>query len=219
MMGRTLITYATETGINAQVASTISEVLKTEYDAAVTVADLKESQPDITPYENIIVGAGVHIEEVYTNAIEFLGKNFEGKNVALYFSCEDWENPKIESTEENTKKALAKNPSLKPVDVAAFGGCKLRGDKPMMDEQNTERVKDWAMKLGKMFEQAETGGGIFEIHADANGKFRFHLKAANGEIIAQSQAYQTKQGAENGIESVRKNAATAKVVFLEEKAD
>jgi hypothetical protein len=34
---------------------------------------------------------------------------------------------------------------------------------------------------------------------------RFHLKAANGEIIAASQGYETKASAENGIESVRTN--------------
>ena len=34
-------------------------------------------------------------------------------------------------------------------------------------------------------------------------------KAANGEIIAASQAYDTKASAENGIESVQKNAPDA----------
>jgi uncharacterized protein YegP (UPF0339 family) len=31
----------------------------------------------------------------------------------------------------------------------------------------------------------------FEISKDHAGKFRFHLKAANGEIIAASQGYET----------------------------
>jgi uncharacterized protein YegP (UPF0339 family) len=37
--------------------------------------------------------------------------------------------------------------------------------------------------------------GKFEISKDKAGKFRWHLKAANGEIIAASQAYDTKAGA------------------------
>jgi uncharacterized protein YegP (UPF0339 family) len=41
--------------------------------------------------------------------------------------------------------------------------------------------------------------------------FRFHLKAANGEIIASGQGYKTKAAAEKGIESVKTNAAAAKV--------
>ncbi len=52
----------------------------------------------------------------------------------------------------------------------------------------------------------------FEIFNDKNGKFRFRLKAANGEIIATSEAYETKQGCEKGIASVRENAAKAKIV-------
>jgi len=58
----------------------------------------------------------------------------------------------------------------------------------------------------------------FEISKDKVGKFRFHLKAANGEIIAASQAYDTKAGAEKGIESVKKNASSAAVVDLTDKA-
>ena len=52
----------------------------------------------------------------------------------------------------------------------------------------------------------------FEICKDKAGKFRFHLKAANGEIIAASQGYDTKGSAEKGIESIKTNAPGAKVV-------
>jgi uncharacterized protein YegP (UPF0339 family) len=58
--------------------------------------------------------------------------------------------------------------------------------------------------------------GKFEIIKDKAGKYRFHLKAANGEIIASSEAYETKASAENGIESVQKNAPGATVVDLTE---
>ena len=57
----------------------------------------------------------------------------------------------------------------------------------------------------------------FEIMKDHAGKFRFHLKAANGEIIAASQAYDIRASAEKGIESVKTNAAGAKVVDLTER--
>ncbi len=49
--------------------------------------------------------------------------------------------------------------------------------------------------------------GKFEIKEGSSGKFRFNLKAGNGQIILSSESYETKQGAEKGIESVRKNAA------------
>jgi uncharacterized protein len=58
--------------------------------------------------------------------------------------------------------------------------------------------------------------GKFEISKDKAGKYRFHLKAANGEIIAASQGYETRASAEKGIESVRANAPGAKVEDLTE---
>jgi len=54
--------------------------------------------------------------------------------------------------------------------------------------------------------------GKFELYTDAAGKFRFQLKAGNGEIIAVGEAYESKASALNGIESVKKNAAEAAVV-------
>jgi hypothetical protein len=54
--------------------------------------------------------------------------------------------------------------------------------------------------------------GKFELYTDAAGKFRFRLKAGNGEIIAVGEAYESKASALNGIESIKKNAADAAVV-------
>ncbi|MFH0749266.1 MAG: YegP family protein [Candidatus Bathyarchaeota archaeon] len=52
---------------------------------------------------------------------------------------------------------------------------------------------------------------VFEIKKGAAGKFRFSLKAPNGEIIATSEAYETKQACQNGIKSVKDNAPKATV--------
>lgn len=43
----------------------------------------------------------------------------------------------------------------------------------------------------------------------SNDQYYFNLKAGNGEIIGTSQMYASKQGRENGIESVKKNAPDA----------
>ena len=51
--------------------------------------------------------------------------------------------------------------------------------------------------------------GKFELYKDSAGKFRFRLKASNGQIIATGEAYETKASALKGIESVRKNAGDA----------
>ncbi len=54
--------------------------------------------------------------------------------------------------------------------------------------------------------------GTFELFKDARGEFRFHLKAANGEIVASSEGYGSKASAENGIRSVQTSARGAAVV-------
>lgn len=51
----------------------------------------------------------------------------------------------------------------------------------------------------------------FEIFVDKAGEYRFNLKAKNGEIILSSEGYKAKASCENGIESVRKNAAEGRV--------
>jgi len=51
----------------------------------------------------------------------------------------------------------------------------------------------------------------FEMYADKSGEYRFRLKAKNGEIIAVSEGYKTKDSCENGIASVKKNAPEAEI--------
>jgi uncharacterized protein YegP (UPF0339 family) len=52
--------------------------------------------------------------------------------------------------------------------------------------------------------------GKFVIRTSGE-EFYFVLKAGNGEIIATSERYASKASAENGIESVRDNAADAPI--------
>jgi len=52
----------------------------------------------------------------------------------------------------------------------------------------------------------------FEIYRDAAEKFRFRLKAPNGETIATGEAYESKDGCKKGIESVKTNAPKAQIV-------
>jgi uncharacterized protein len=48
--------------------------------------------------------------------------------------------------------------------------------------------------------------GTFVIETGKTGKFRFNLRSGNHQVILSSETYDTKAAAENGIESVRKNA-------------
>lgn len=52
--------------------------------------------------------------------------------------------------------------------------------------------------------------GKFEIKAGKTGKFRFNLKASNGQVILTSEAYESRSAAVKGVTSVKKNAGNEK---------
>lgn len=51
----------------------------------------------------------------------------------------------------------------------------------------------------------------FEVYTDKADKFRFRLKAGNGEVVAVGEAYETKAAAIKGTEAVKRAAADAEV--------
>lgn len=53
--------------------------------------------------------------------------------------------------------------------------------------------------------------GKFELYKDKSDQYRFRLKAGNGEVIAVGEAYASKSGALNGIDSIRRNAVDAEI--------
>jgi len=51
----------------------------------------------------------------------------------------------------------------------------------------------------------------FEIKKNSAGKHFWHFKSGNGEIVAVSEAYESKQGAMNGINSIKRDARDAPI--------
>ncbi|SHJ10078.1 hypothetical protein SAMN05216246_11125 [Actinomyces denticolens] len=58
--------------------------------------------------------------------------------------------------------------------------------------------------------------GKFEVYEDGAGKFRFRLKAGNGEVVATGQAYETKAAAVKGTKAVQRAAVDATIKDLTE---
>ncbi len=50
----------------------------------------------------------------------------------------------------------------------------------------------------------------FEVYQSGT-QYRFRLKASNGEIVASGEAYETKSGAREGCEAVKRAAAAATI--------
>ncbi|MBP3437295.1 MAG: YegP family protein [Clostridia bacterium] len=76
---------------------------------------------------------------------------------------------------------------------------KANADAPIVDIEGTEEIPC----------------PKFEVFEDVGGRFRFHLRAKNGEIVCASQGYSTKQSCLLGIESVKTNAAEAEIEIME----
>ena len=51
----------------------------------------------------------------------------------------------------------------------------------------------------------------FESYTDKGGKYRFRLKAANGQVIGSSEGYESEASCKAGIESVKRWAKEAKI--------
>jgi uncharacterized protein YegP (UPF0339 family) len=54
--------------------------------------------------------------------------------------------------------------------------------------------------------------GKFIVKKGPTGKFRFSLLSTNGQVVASSEAYETKRAALSGVASVQKLAAGATIV-------
>lgn len=54
--------------------------------------------------------------------------------------------------------------------------------------------------------------GKFEVYKDRAGKYRFRLKASNGQVVATGEAYETKAAAKKGCESGQNAAASAPII-------
>jgi uncharacterized surface protein with fasciclin (FAS1) repeats/uncharacterized protein YegP (UPF0339 family) len=105
------------------------------------------------------------------------------------------------------------------MNIEALNAHTKLGHEPMksteatpMTEMKSEVMPPTEAITQPMPEGDQEAIGVFEVICDVAGRFRFHLKAANGQIIAVSQSYGTKEAALKGIASIKKNAPVAKII-------
>src|ERR1044072_8551811 len=68
--------------------------------------------------------------------------------------------------------------------------------------------QDWAAQSAK-----------FDVFVGADGDYYFRFVASNGEELLRSEGYTTRQGADNGIDSVVANAPDTRNVEILQAAD
>lgn len=156
MSQRTLIAYQTKGGVTAENASIIAGILQGEFGHQVDVVDLKAQRvPDLAPYENVVVGAGVRIGRPYGRAKRLVkDRRLADKRVALFFSSAMAGTDPEGATARWERKLCGKVEHFKPVACQAFGGRMPFGDRT--DFTDPEKVRDWAHRLGEILRHPGT---------------------------------------------------------------
>jgi len=150
--GKTLIAYVTKGGVTEEAAREVADVLRGKYGLEVDLISLKKNaSPNLAQYKNVIVGSGVRIGKVYTEALKFLEKDFRDKKTAFFLSSGEAGDPKTHdaAVTKYVTNILANYPNFKPIAAEAFGGrIKILG-KMVSDTSDMAKVRAWAEELGK----------------------------------------------------------------------
>ena len=83
----------------------------------------------------------------------------------------------------------------------------------ILDSEGYTRKASCLKGIESVKENSQDEGNFDRLVAE-NGEYYFNLIAGNGEIIGNSETYKSKQGRDNGIESVMHNASCAEIVDL-----
>jgi uncharacterized protein len=97
--------------------------------------------------------------------------------------------------------------NLKAANGETIGSSELYSSKS--NAERGGRTVRALVRLSRDATQAAPRRESFELFKGEDGKPRFHLRAANGEIMLSSQAYTTNASAKNGIASVLTNGTDA----------
>ena len=156
-MKKTLIAYATKSGVTGESANIIANVLREKYGLNVDVVDLKEQpKPELAKYDNVFIGSGIRMGRWYKRAKNLLNSDFKGKSLFIFLSACSAGDPKShdEAVSKYLNTVLAKYPHVKPVATAAFGGRMKIFGKVQSDTCDPEKVRLWAEVVGKKLSRA-----------------------------------------------------------------
>jgi len=148
---RTLIVYATRGGTTEDYAKAICSVLADEFKIQVDLVNLKSKPyPDLIPYRNVIVGAGIKIFKMHKEGEEFLEKtDFGDRKVGIFLSSLM---PRDEAIKKYVDVILQKNTKLKPIAVEVFGGRMRMLGRTTQDMTDIGKAKEWARKIAEQLQ-------------------------------------------------------------------
>jgi menaquinone-dependent protoporphyrinogen IX oxidase len=163
-MSKTILVYATRWGATEETAQEIKKVLFEKYNIDVDLVNLKDKSnkqnrnPDISTYENIIVGISVARFRWAKEGKKFLKKNktnFNGKKLFVFVSSggagEAYQKKDLEKYERLQKKWIDSNLNkwgIKFTSRKAFGGRYVEQFADRGDNRDWDQIRSWADEVG-----------------------------------------------------------------------
>ena len=148
---RTLIAYATKSGVTAETAAVIAEVLRAKFHHEVDVVDLKKNpNPPLQGYRNIFIGSGIRMGRWYGRAKKFLERTSEHHNTIIFLSaCSAGDPEKYDAAvQQYINDVLSEYPHIQTVAAEVFGGRLRMLGKTIEDNWNEDKVRAWALDIG-----------------------------------------------------------------------
>lgn len=160
-MNKTVLVYATRWGATAETAKEIIRVLQKKFQIKVDLVDLKDKKtknPDISCYENVILGVSVAKFRWAKEGKIFLKKNKEilpRKKLFVFVSSggagEAYQKNDIEKYEKLQNKWIDKTLdkyNLHFTSRKALGGRYVGQHSHLGDNRNWDVIRNWAEEIG-----------------------------------------------------------------------
>lgn len=160
-MSKTILAYVTRYGATTETAKAIVRVLKEDFNIDVDLVDLKANKkPDISSYENVILGVSVAKFRWAKEGKKFLKNDLAGKKLFVFVSSgtagEAYQKKDLEKYEKLQKKwidnVLAKY-DLQYTSRKALGGRFVGPLSKRGDNRDWDVIREWAKEIGKIIRE------------------------------------------------------------------
>lgn len=162
-MSNTLLVYATRWGATTETAKEIIRIMKEKFNIEVDLVNLKDKKtknPDISSYENIILGVSVARFRWAKEGKKFLKNNqsaLKGKKLFVFVSSggagEAYQEKDLEKYGKLQKKWIDKTLNkydLQYTSRKAFGGCYVGQLSHLGDNRDWGLIRTWAEEIGSI---------------------------------------------------------------------
>ena len=162
-LSKTILVYATRWGATTDTAKEIIKVLSDNYNIEVDLVNLKDKKtknPDISSYDNVILGVSYAKFNWAKEGKNFLKRNkeiLENKKLFVFISsgrCGGaWKSKNYEKYEGLQKKFIdekLKNLNLHFTSRKAFGGYYVNQPPEKAETRDWEMIRSWAVEIGQI---------------------------------------------------------------------